>query len=379
MRSLPPVAYVLLTAALTASAQTGGGGGHRAPARPRVVIPDTTPDTTIFLSGKVVVDDGTDLGGSADILTVCKNQRRIETHTDIHGAFSFQFGGRSANSSDGEYEVDTSSRRSSQGRTERRDLRGCDLQASLAGFTSDSLPLDGLSGESSMDLGRIVLHRMAHVEGFTISATSAEAPKDARKALEKGQEQQKKSKWDDAQQSFEKAVAIYPRYAVAWFELGSVQIRKNDLAAARHSFEQSLAADSKYINPYHGLTQLALQAQNWKELADFSEKLLALNPVSFPQAWLSNSIGNYYLRNFAVAETSARRGLQVDAEHRVAKLEYLLGVILIKKPDYVEAAQHLRAFQTLTNKPSEVAEAQKQLDEIARLTASVNLHTDEKQ
>ncbi len=378
MRCLPPVAYLLLTAVLTAAGQTGGGGGHRAPVRPRIIVPDTTPDTNIFLSGKVVVDDGTDLGGSADILTVCKDQRRIETHTDLHGAFSFQFGGRSANSSDGEYEVDTSSRMSSQGRTERRDLRGCELQASLAGFTSDSLPLDGLSGESSMDLGRIVLHRMAHVEGFTISATSAEAPKDARKALEKAQGLQKKGNWDEAQQVLEKAVAIYPRFAVAWFELGSVQIHKNDPEGARHSFEQSLAADSRYINPYQGLTHLALQAQNWKELADFSEKLLALNPVSFPQAWLSNSIGNYYLRNFAVAEASARRGLQVDTEHRVTKLEYLLGMILMKKPDYVEAAQHLRTFRSLANNPSEVAEAQKQLDEIARLTAAANLHPDEK-
>ena len=33
------------------------------------------------------------------------------------------------------------------------------------------------------DIGRLVLHRMGQVEGLTISATSAMAPKDAQKAL----------------------------------------------------------------------------------------------------------------------------------------------------------------------------------------------------
>ena len=378
MRTLFAVTLLLLISALTASAQTGGGRG--ASTRPRVTIPDTTPDTTIFLSGKVVLDDGTAPTESATIQTVCKGQKRNETHTDSHGGFSFQFGGHPPNSNEGQYDTDDNPRSTSQqGRTERRDLHDCDLQAALNGFTSDSISLDGrFSGEGSADVGRIVLHRLTGVQGFTISATSAQAPEAAKKALEKGQDQEKNGQWDDAQKSLEKAVAVFPMYAVAWFELGSVQLHKNDRAGARHSFEQSIAADAKYVNPYHGLTQLALQAQNWQELADFSQKLLALDPVSFPQAWLSNAIGNYYLRNFAAAEISARRGLQIDTEHRVAKLEYLLGVILIKKPDYLEAAQHLRAFLKLTAKPSEVAEAQKQLDEVAQLTAAANLTLDDK-
>ena len=215
------------------------------------------------------------------------------------------------------------------------------------------------------------------MEGFTISATTAQAPASARKALEKGQQQQKQGKWDDAQKSLEKAVAIYPKFAAAWFELGRVQMQRNDPPGARHSFQQSIAADSKYLNPYLGLTQLAQREQNWQELAEVSDKLLALNPASFPDVWLSNSLANYFLQNFAAAEKSARRGLQLDTEHRVPKLEYLLGMVLFKKPDYQGAAQHLRAFLSLTTKPAEVAEAQKQLDEIARLSAPANLPASE--
>ena len=68
----------------------------------------------------------------------------------------------------------------------------------------------------------------------------------------------------------------------------------------------------------------------------------------------------------------------MDTDHRVPKLEYLLGMTLLKRSGYEEAAQHLRAFLSLTTKPADVAEAQKQLDEIARLSATTNLTMGEK-
>jgi tetratricopeptide (TPR) repeat protein len=374
MKSLFALACLISISCLPASAQTrsGGGGGRGTvtPTRPRVPAPDLSSNSTIFLSGKAVVDDGSMLTESASIETVCRGQKRTETHTDLHGNFSFQFGGRFATPSEIQPNAETSSRTMLPGRPDRRDLQGCELQASLPGFTSEVIQLTGrFTGDESADVGRIVLHRLNNVEGFTISATTAQAPGAARKALEKGQAQQKQGKWDDAQKSLEKAVALYPKFAVAWFELGRVQLKRNDPPAARHSFQQSIAADSKYVSPYLGLTQIAMHEQNWKELDEASDKLLALNPISFPDVWLSNSVANYFLQNFDAAEKSARRGLQVDTEHRVPKLEYTLGMVLLKKPDYQGAAQHLRVFLSHATQPAEVAEAQKQLDEIARLSA----------
>jgi len=159
--------------------------------------------------------------------------------------------------------------------------------------------------------------------------------------------------------------------------LGRLQLQKNDPASARTSFQQSLAADSKYVNPYRGLTQIAQREQRWQELIETSEKLLALNPVSFPDAWLSNALGNYCLRNFDAAEKSARRGLEMDVEHRVPKLEYLLGLTLLKRSAYEDAAQHLRAFLSVATNPADIAESQKQLNETVRLAAAANSATTE--
>jgi len=59
------------------------------------------------------------------------------------------------------------------------------------------------------NIGSISLHRIAGVQGLTISATSAGARCGA-KALEKGHEQEKKNKWDAALESFQKAVDAIP-------------------------------------------------------------------------------------------------------------------------------------------------------------------------
>jgi tetratricopeptide (TPR) repeat protein len=375
MKSVLTLAFAISIFCLPTSAQTrpgGGGGRSTSPTRPQLSpTPSLTPDAMIYLSGKVVVDDGSVLTDSASIQTICKGQKRTETHTDSHGNFSFQFGGRSSTSTDVGFDSETSTTAIRPGSADRRDPRDCQLQAAIPGFSSNVVELAGrISGSDNGDIGRVVLHRLVNVEGSTISVTTAQAPGSARKAFEKGQQQQKQSKWDDAQKSFEKAVAIYPTFSVAWFELGRVQLQKNDSSAARRSFQQSVATDSQYVNPLLGLTQLAMHEHSWQEVAEVSDKLLALNSISFPEVWFSNCLANYFLQSFTTAEKSARRGLQVDVGHRVPKLEYMLGLVLLKKPDYSDAAQHMRTFLSLAVSPAEVADAQKQLDDIARLVAA---------
>jgi tetratricopeptide (TPR) repeat protein len=230
-----------------------------------------------------------------------------------------------------------------------------------------------MSTFETTDIGRLVLHRMGHVEGLTISATSAMAPKDARKAFEKGSDKANKQKWDEAEPLLAKAVEIYPKYAVAWCELGRVQLIKKEDAEARKSFEQSIAADPKYVNPYRGLADLNTKQEQWPAVVTVTEQSLALNPVSFPDAWFRNALGNYYTHNFAAAEKSARQGIKVDDNHQYPKLEYLLGVILMQEHQYQEAATHIQSYLHVATQPSEIADAQKRLDEITKLSASVSV------
>ncbi len=380
---------VILTLTLSglASGQgkpTGGKGPSSAPtpSRPDIGQPGmNSPDANLgqraFLTGKVVLDDGTQLTESASIQTICRGRRQTVTHTDSHGGFSFELGDRASTfaASIGEADVDSISNpgTSNRGSNIQRDWRECELLAQLPGFTSQPVDLSSrLSTFESADIGRLVLHRMGQVEGMTISASSAMAPKDAQKAYEKGLQKASKEKWEEAEQLFSKAVEIYPKYAAAWYDLGRIQFRNNAADPARHSFEQSIAADPKFVNPYRGLAELDLSQQRWPELVTVTSQLLALNPVNFPDAWLRNSLGNYYLQNLVEAEKSARQGMKVDDQHQVPKLEYLLGVILIQKRNYTEAASHIQNYLKVASQPADVDAGQKQLAEITRLSASAS-------
>ena len=367
---------VVLTLCASAQRGTGKGPSRNIPTGPQ--RPGTPLNNTggVFLSGKVILDDGTPLTEPAAIQTICRGQKHTEAYTDSHGNFSFEVG-RSANAnSAGLADADTSWGNQSASRS--RTLQDCDLQAYLAGFTSESMPLSSkLSLGESSDVGRLVLHRVGKVEGLTISATTAAAPGPARKAYEKGCKEEAKNHWDEAEQALAKAVEIYPKYAIAWFELGRVQQQKNNPDGARNSFQQSIAADPQYASPYRQLAQLAAMAKQWTEVVNITSKLLALNPVNFPDAWFLNALGNYHQQNLENAEKSARQGIRVDDEHHAPKLELLLGVVLAQRQKYNEAADHLRQYLQLEPNGADSENARKQLDTVIQL-ASTNRPSDQK-
>lgn len=358
----------------------GSGGGHSSAGgavstgpSTRSNLPDNLPLDTrgpTFLSGKVAVEDGTPLTDAALIQSICKGSIRNEGYTDSKGTFSFDLNTNVQNLATGE-ESDISlpgTRNFSGSGTQKRNLRDCQLQAVLPGFTSQQIELASkLSDIGTADVGTIVLHRLQHVEGFTISATSALAPGKAKKEYEKGRDEEKKAKWEAAQEHFSKAVDIYPKYAVAWFELGRTQMQQHKVDEARQSFGQALAADAKFISPYEELAQLALQEKQWKDLDQITDRLDSLNPLSFPQYWFYNALANYFLQSYEKAEKSARSGLALDPQHRIPRIEYVLGMILAQKHDYNGALEHVRNYLAYSPKASDLETVNRQIAELERL------------
>ena len=392
MLRIPVLLTLFLSLILSANAQSRGGGGKPpggggVPTNPGMSPGLSTPDAMprpFFLSGKVMVDDGTLLTDSALIQSNCKGRIRTEGRTDSKGHFSFEINSLKQDGSAGGYQAIDASQpgagpsqadngfgQTGFGAGSLRDYwRDCELQAVLPGFTSQVIEMAAHAPDiGTTDVGTIVLHRQVQVQGFTISATSARAPAKARKEYEKGHELAQKEKWDPALVSFQKAVELYPEYAIAWLEMGRVQVRKGDLVAARQSFHQSLVADSKLVSPYQELAQLALRDKQWQEVVDNTDALLKLNPVNFPQDWFLNAAGNFNLQRLDAAEKSARRGLELDGQHQIPKLEYLLGAILAQKNDYAGALEHLHNYLRLAPHAADAETAQKQAEEIERLSS----------
>ena len=339
-------------------------------------------DRPIFLSGKVMMDDGTPPPDRVTIQIVCSTNPRTVGDTDAKGRFNIDLTNRNnlASFADASQDDVFNNRGSmngmgntrgiggmTQGRGGLSSFMGCELRANLAGFRSESINLYNRREMDNPDVGTIVLHRVGNVEGLTISATTALAPKDARKAFENGRNELKKQKWDKAQEQFQKAVDAYPKFAAAWYELGRTQEHANDLEAARKSYAQALSADAKFVSPYEQLAGMAVREQKWQEVADDTSRLLKLNPVDFPQAWFYNSLANYQLQKLDVAEKSAREGLTIDSAHHFPKMNHLLAVILAQKQDFTGAAENMRAYLKLVPTASDAEMVKKQLAEVEKL------------
>jgi tetratricopeptide (TPR) repeat protein len=405
---------MLLAVAINLPAQTGqqpvttppttGTGTTGTVTRPPTTTIPTTPSTTtpstnnqstfpdvqrpIFLSGKVMMDDGQPPQESVLIERVCNGTPRPEGYTDSKGRFSFQLGQNSNILADASVASGSDSgfggggfggqqRSSSLGSmgggstsiTERQ-LQNCELRASLAGFRSESVSLAGRRMMDNPEVGTILMHRLMGVEGYTSSITSMLAPKDAKKAWEKGRELAKKKKYPEAEKELQKAVDSYPKYATAWYDLGLVQESQNNLAGARAAYAKSIAADSKFIKPYVKIFNYDAKERKWEEVAATTGKVIKLNPFDFPEAYFLNAVANLNLKKLDEAETSARTAMKMDSAKRVPQLDHMLGVILAQKQDYTGAAVFMRSFLTRVPNDPSAAQVKKQLAEIDQYLAA---------
>jgi tetratricopeptide (TPR) repeat protein len=348
----------------------------------------TTPNTPqsmpvpVPLSGRVMVDDGTPPPETVVIERVCNGNVRAEGYTDHKGYFSVDLGmdrGVLQDASTSGRPFDDTGMRlpgqtqtaSGMGGSAMSDQRymNCDLRANLPGYRSQLVSLANRRAMDSPDVGTIFLHRLGNVEGRLISAISLAAPKDARKAFEKGLDLAKKNKLDDAVKNYQKAVDVYPKYAAAWFELGKLQAAKGQADAAHQSFDAAVEADPKYLNPYLELSRLALGAKNWRELADVSGRAVKLDPFDYPQQFFLNSVANYNLQNMDAAEKSARAAEKLDTEHHYPQVSHLLGVILAQRQDYAGAADEMRNYLKFAPGAADAATVRGQLDQLEKLSA----------
>ena len=247
----------------------------------------------------------------------------------------------------------------------------CEISAEAPGFRSDTIRLDDHRALDNPDVGTIYLHRMGNVEGTSISATSFNAPSEAKKAYEKGLQALQKGKTADAEKSFEKAVEVYPKFANAWLDLGRVRLKTQANAQARDAFLKAIEADSKLVGPQAELGMMAAREQNWKDTAQYLDAALKMDPIDFPQLWFVDAVANYNTQNVAAAEKSVREAVKVDALHnKNPQAHELLGVILLTKQEFAGAADELRTYIKLLPTAPDVEHVKQQLAQAESMQAA---------
>ena len=384
---LGAIATANLTAQMGGTPTTGSGGQTSVQANPNLGsgggAMGANTSRPIYISGKAVIEDGSPISPNITIERICGGISKTVAYTDSNGRFSFPWNDRSMIVSDasdagsgGARSAGSGGFGSSQsaggGNTLAADpfgnrMMNCALRASVAGFTSDTVDLFNRKTADSPDIGTITLHRIAGVEGSSISLTSMMAPKDAKKAYEHGLQSLLKNKPNDAAKDFEKAVAVYPKYADAWVNLGKVRIEQQSIEPARAALKKAMESDPKLVAPYVELGLLAAKDASWEESGRYLDRAVELDPFDFPQAWYADAVANYNLKKYDAAEKGAREAVKLDPRHVNPRSGYLLGLVLAEKKDYTGAAAELTAYMKLAPNAPDLAQVMDQLGQIEKL------------
>ena len=344
-----------LTAALLFAQTTTPTG---APA----ISPPAAPTTMgLLLSGRFTLEDGSPPPDRVRVELTCNSVARPQGWTDSKGSFSVRLGIDNQDElADLEYAKPLDGPQSWMAKAVGapppmdvipRDLTGCELGGILPGYRSRVVLLSGHRALDSPDVGTIVMHRLANVEGLVTSATTAMAPAAARKEREKAVEAIKKRHPDEAIKELKKAIEIYQKYALAWFDLGRIYESQKHLKEAADAYRHSVDADDKYLYPYERLYILTARQERWPEVVDLTNRVIRLDPFDFPRAYYFNSIANLNLNDLDAAEKSAREAAKTDLAAN-PRAGYVLGVILARKQSFNEALGLLRAYlKAVPNSP----------------------------
>ena len=282
------------------------------------------------LRGNVSVPEGAHLWDAIPVVVTCDGKAKFTTTTDAQGIFVIT-----------RIAPVTSTTIIGTEKSLVSQLVGCSVSAVLPGFDSSELTIANRDTLTNPNLGTITLKREDGAAGSAVSATTASAPKAAMRSFEKARTEWLDNKPDKAQRDLLKAVEIYPQFAEAWYQLGKIQA-KSKSPAAWESFSKAVAADPQFALPYEQMTPLSAQAEKWPEVIDETNRALQLNPRGTLDLWYYKALANYHLKNLDVAETSANKSLAMDPLHVQPDTEQLLAVILVTKNDLPAALQHLR-------------------------------------
>jgi len=346
---------------------------------------------TVFLSGRVLTDDGTAPDDSAVIETVCNGSPHAQAYTDSKGRFSFELGGRTnwvmQDASEGHLGgfFGTPSTTADPGtgmfgnvNAADRMLMNCELQAKLPGYSSEVVSLAMHRSFDNPDIGTILIHRLGVVEGRVVSETTLAAPKDARKAFEKAHKELENNKPEEAIKNFQKAVGLYPEYSVAWCELGRLQMEADRKDEAVASLRAAIKADPRFIQPYLYLSILQALAHQWNELALTSGKALKLDPYDYPQAYFFNAMAHFNNHDVDAAEKSAREGEKIDTRRHYPRTWELLGAILASRGDFAGAAEQMRTYLQYSPQAADAARVRAQLAHLEKIGGSASAELPQK-
>jgi tetratricopeptide (TPR) repeat protein len=151
----------------------------------------------------------------------------------------------------------------------------------------------------------------------SISASELGVPTRARKEFDKASELAGKQDFMQAIQKLNKAISIYPAYAMAYNNLGVIYSRLGDVARERETLEKAISINDHLALAYVNLGRMNLVAGDFKEAQTALDKASAFDPAD-PMTLILLAYAEFKQQRFDDAIATTRRAHTMDKFHAFA-------------------------------------------------------------
>jgi tetratricopeptide (TPR) repeat protein/peroxiredoxin len=144
---------------------------------------------------------------------------------------------------------------------------------------------------------------------------------------------------DQAAESFQQVIAAKPNEPEAYYNLGTLYLRRNDIQTARRYLEETVKLRPNHAEAWNNLGMVAAEEGHADEAIANFERSLLLKP-GYTVALLN--LGNLYRRQgvFSEAENLLSRAVELEPEN--AEVNYSFGMLFAQQNQIERAAQYLQ-------------------------------------
>jgi len=176
----------------------------------------------------------------------------------------------------------------------------------------------------------------------TVSASGLGVPDKARTQLDKANEAIAKREWKQAAEMLNKAISIYPQFAVAYNNLAVVYANLNDVVHERQALEKAVALDEHFVPACQNLAKLYLRLKEFSQAETLLGKALSSDPNNGQYLTLMAD-AQYMLRNYDAAIATARK-VHALPDENAPTAHYIAAMAYQQQRRLSEAVAELQMF-----------------------------------
>ena len=180
------------------------------------------------------------------------------------------------------------------------------------------------------------------VGGPTVAVLDMNIPENARKQYEKAAEPISKGQWKKAKEFILKALAIYPKFAAAYNDLGVVYGRLGDRLQERESLQRAVGLNDHFAAAYVNLGKMDIVDRNFPDAEQYLDKAASSDPKNPATLML---LANVELLNQHFDDAIANcRKVHTMPHSGQTLVHYIAARALIHENRLIEAVTELRTF-----------------------------------